>query len=102
MRGHAQCDAGVAAGNPLGHAGGARENPGVRARPRCFCPFDGFGRRSVNIDVRRDLLEIRDPRSGDTYLYPFSKTVVPEVRIADGYLTIDPPIEAEPGEEEPD
>lgn len=49
-----------------------------------------------------DLLEIRDPRSGDTYLYPFSKAVVPEVRIADGYLLIDPPIEAEPGEEEPD
>lgn len=49
-----------------------------------------------------DLLEIRDPRSGDTYLYPFSKVVVPEVRIADGYLLIDPPIEAEPGEEEPD
>jgi 16S rRNA processing protein RimM len=49
-----------------------------------------------------DLLEIRDPRSGDTYLYPFSKAVVPEVRIKDGYLLIDPPIEAEPGEEEPD
>ena len=49
-----------------------------------------------------DLLEIRDPRSGDTYLYPFTKAVVPEVRIADGYLMIDPPIEAEPGEEEPD
>ncbi len=49
-----------------------------------------------------DLLEIRDPRSGDTYLYPFSKAVVPEVRVADGYLLIDPPIEAEPGEEEPD
>lgn len=49
-----------------------------------------------------DLLEIRDPRSGDTYLYPFSKAVVPEVRIAEGYLLIDPPIEAEPGEEEPD
>lgn len=49
-----------------------------------------------------DLLEIRDPRSGDTYLYPFSKAVVPEIRIADGYLLIDPPIEAEPGEEEPD
>ena len=48
-----------------------------------------------------DLLEIRDPRSGDTYLYPFSKAVVPEVRVADGYLLIDPPIEAEPGEEEP-
>jgi 16S rRNA processing protein RimM len=49
-----------------------------------------------------DLLEIRDPRSGDTYLYPFTKTVVPEVRVAEGYLLIDPPIEAEPGEEEPD
>ncbi len=49
-----------------------------------------------------DLLEIRDPRSGDTYLYPFSKAVVPEVRLAEGYLLIDPPIEAEPGEEEPD
>jgi 16S rRNA processing protein RimM len=49
-----------------------------------------------------DLLEVRDPRSGDTYLYPFSKAVVPEVRVADGYLVIEPPIEAEPGEEEPD
>ncbi|MDF2981726.1 MAG: RimM [Devosia sp.] len=49
-----------------------------------------------------DLLEIRDHRSGDTYLYPFSKAVVPEVRVAEGYLLIDPPIEAEPGEEEPD
>jgi 16S rRNA processing protein RimM len=49
-----------------------------------------------------DLLEVRDPRSGDTFLYPFSKAVVPEIRIADGYLVIEPPIEAEPGEEEPD
>ena len=49
-----------------------------------------------------DLLEIRDPRSGDTYLYPFSKAVVPEVHISEGYLIIEPPIEAEPGEEEPD
>jgi len=49
-----------------------------------------------------DLLEIRDPRGGDTYLYPFTKAVVPEVRIAEGYLIIDPPVEAEPGEEEPD
>ena len=49
-----------------------------------------------------DLLEIRDPRSGDTYLYPFSKAVVPEIRIAEGYLLIEPPIEAEPGDEEPD
>jgi len=49
-----------------------------------------------------DLLEIRDPRTGDTYLYPFTRAVVPEIHVADGYLVIDPPIEAEPGEEEPD
>ena len=49
-----------------------------------------------------DLIEVRDPRSGDTYLYPFSKAAVPEVRVADGYLVIDPPTEAEPGEEEPE
>ena len=49
-----------------------------------------------------DLLEIRDPRSGDTYLFPFSKAVVPEVHLAEGYLLIDPPTEADPGEEEPD
>ncbi|MBK8084474.1 MAG: ribosome maturation factor RimM [Devosia sp.] len=49
-----------------------------------------------------DLIEVRDPHSGDTYLYPFSRAVVPEIRIAEGYLTIVPPIEAEPGEEEPD
>ena len=49
-----------------------------------------------------DLLEVRDERSGDTYLYPFSKAVVPEVRLADGYLVLVPPIEADPGEEEPD
>ena len=49
-----------------------------------------------------DLLEIRDPRSGDSYLYPFTRAVVPEIRVAEGYLLIDPPIEAEPGEEEPD
>jgi 16S rRNA processing protein RimM len=49
-----------------------------------------------------DLLEVRDERSGDTYLYPFSKAVVPEIRIADGYLVLVPPIEADPGEEEPD
>ncbi len=49
-----------------------------------------------------DLIEIQDPRSGDTYLYPFTKAVVPTVRIADGYLTIAPPVDADPGEEEPD
>jgi len=49
-----------------------------------------------------DLIEVRDRRTGDTYLYPFTKTVVPEVRIADGYLVIEVPVDAEPGEEEPD
>lgn len=49
-----------------------------------------------------DLLEVRDGRSGDTYLYPFTRTVVPAVNIADGYLVIEVPIEADPGEEEPD
>lgn len=49
-----------------------------------------------------DLLEVRDERSGDTYLYPFTKAVVPEVRISEGYLVIEVPVEADPGEEEPD
>lgn len=49
-----------------------------------------------------DLLEVRDPRSGDTFLYPFTKAVVPTVRIADGFLVIAPPLDADPSEEEPD
>lgn len=49
-----------------------------------------------------DLIEICDPRSGDTYLYPFTRKVVPEVHVRDGYLVIEVPIEAEPGDEEPD
>ncbi len=49
-----------------------------------------------------DLLEVRDPRSGDTFLYPFTKAAVPEVHVKAGYLVIDPPVDAEPGEEEPD
>lgn len=49
-----------------------------------------------------DLIEVRDERSGDTYLYPFTKAVVPEVKVKEGYLVIDPPVEADPGEEEPD
>jgi 16S rRNA processing protein RimM len=49
-----------------------------------------------------DLIEIRDPRSGDTYLYPFTRAAVPHVHVKDGYLVIEPPTEAEPGEEEPD
>jgi 16S rRNA processing protein RimM len=49
-----------------------------------------------------DLIEIRDPQSGDTYLYPFTKAVVPHVHLADGFLTIVVPLDAEEGEEEPD
>jgi 16S rRNA processing protein RimM len=49
-----------------------------------------------------DLIEVRNERSGDTYLYPFTKAVVPHVRVAEGYLVIEVPVEADPGEEEPD
>ena len=49
-----------------------------------------------------DLLEVRDPRSGDTFLYPFTREVVPEIRLAEGYLLIELPLETEVGDEEPD
>lgn len=49
-----------------------------------------------------DLIEVRDPRSGDTFLYPFTKAVVPSIRVAEGFLVIAPPLDADPGEEEPD
>ena len=49
-----------------------------------------------------DLIEVTDPQSGDTYLYPFTRAVVPEIHIEAGYLVIEIPLDAEPGEEEPD
>lgn len=49
-----------------------------------------------------DLIEIRDPRSGDSYLYPFTRQVVPEIHLVQGYLVIEVPLDAEPGEEEPE
>jgi 16S rRNA processing protein RimM len=49
-----------------------------------------------------DLIEVRDGRSGDTFLYPFTRQVVPEIHLADRYLVIEVPVEADPGEEEPD
>jgi 16S rRNA processing protein RimM len=49
-----------------------------------------------------DLIEVRDPRSGDTFLYPFTKAVVPEIRITERFLVIEVPVDADPGEEEPD
>ncbi|MEO5805319.1 ribosome maturation factor RimM [Devosia sp.] len=47
-----------------------------------------------------DLIEIRNGQNGDTYLYPFTKVVVPHVRIADGFITIVVPTEVDFGEEE--
>lgn len=49
-----------------------------------------------------DLIEVRDGRSGDTFLYPFTKQVVPEVHLSEGYLVIEVPLDSDPGEEEPD
>jgi 16S rRNA processing protein RimM len=49
-----------------------------------------------------DLIEVRNAPSGDSYLYPFTRAVVPDIRIAEGYLVIEVPRDAEPGEEEPD
>jgi 16S rRNA processing protein RimM len=49
-----------------------------------------------------DLIEVRDEHSGDTYLYPFTKAVVPHIDIGEGFLTIVVPLDAPEGEEEPD
>jgi len=49
-----------------------------------------------------DLIEVRNALSGDTFLYPFTRAVVPEIRIDNGYLVVEVPVDAEPGEEEPD
>lgn len=49
-----------------------------------------------------DLIEVTDPQTGDTYLYPFTRAIVPEVHIEAGYLVIEIPLDADPGEEEPD
>ena len=49
-----------------------------------------------------DILEVRAENGGDTFLFPFTRAVVPHVDIREGYLVIDPPLDADPGEEEPD
>ncbi|QQR39123.1 ribosome maturation factor RimM [Devosia rhizoryzae] len=49
-----------------------------------------------------DLIEIQDELKGDTFLFPFTKAVVPTIRIAEGFLVISPPLDVDPGEEEPD
>jgi 16S rRNA processing protein RimM len=48
-----------------------------------------------------DILEVRSD-SGETFLFPFTRVVVPHVHVKDGYLVIDPPLDAAPGQEEPD
>lgn len=48
-----------------------------------------------------DIVEVKSP-GGDVFYFPFSKAAVPEVHVKAGYLVIDPPTEADPGEEEPD
>jgi len=47
-----------------------------------------------------DILEVR-AEGGETFLFPFKRVVVPHVHVKEGYLVIDPPLDAEPGEEEP-
>ncbi len=38
-----------------------------------------------------DLLNVRLAETGKLELYPFSKAVVPEIKVSEGYLIIDPP-----------
>jgi 16S rRNA processing protein RimM len=48
-----------------------------------------------------DILEVRNA-GGETFMFPFTRQVVPEINVKDGFLVIDPPLDADPGEEEPD
>ncbi|MBV6657853.1 MAG: 16S rRNA processing protein RimM [Devosiaceae bacterium] len=38
-----------------------------------------------------DLLDVKPDRGGPSVLVPFTKAIVPEVRLADGYVTVDAP-----------
>jgi 16S rRNA processing protein RimM len=49
-----------------------------------------------------DLIEVRDEVSGDTFLYPFTKAVVPVIDIKGGFIVIEVPLDSDEGEEEPD
>ena len=49
-----------------------------------------------------DIVEVRAANGAETFLFPFTRAVVPHVHVRDGYLIIEPPVETEPGEEEPD
>jgi 16S rRNA processing protein RimM len=47
-----------------------------------------------------DILEVK-ARGGATFLFPFTRAVVPQLHLKDGYLVIEPPLDADPGNEEP-
>ena len=38
-----------------------------------------------------DLLDVKPDRGGPSLLVPFTKEIVPDVKVAEGYVTIDPP-----------
>lgn len=38
-----------------------------------------------------DLLDVKPDRGGPTVLVPFTKAIVPTVKLADGYVVLDPP-----------
>jgi 16S rRNA processing protein RimM len=56
--------------------------------------------RSVQNFGAGDLLEIAPPDHGPTWWAPFTLAVVPEVRLAEGLIVIDRPLETEAREEE--
>jgi len=56
----------------------------------------GLGRiRAVDNFGAGDLLEIAPAEGGQTFYVPFTKAAVPEVRVADGWVTVERPGEVE-------
>ncbi len=51
--------------------------------------------KSVHDFGAGDLLEIEPPGGGATWWAPFTKTVVPQVRIAEGVVVVDRPLDVE-------
>ncbi len=51
--------------------------------------------RSVHNFGAGDLLEIEPPGGAPTWWAPFTRAVVPEIRIADGVVVVDRPVEVE-------
>jgi 16S rRNA processing protein RimM len=57
---------------------------------------EALGRiKSVHNFGAGDLLEIEPPAGGATWWAPFTKAVVPDVRLAEGVVVVDRPAEAE-------